>query len=102
MPLGRSIAVVIASLVLGLTGAAAPYHLSLPQVYTGMCDASAGVALGTNLFAAANDEGNQIRVYRNDAGGDPVQVVDVSAFVNPLDKSPEMDLEGAAWLQDTI
>jgi len=76
--------------------------MSAPTVYTGCCDASAGVALGTNLFAAADDEGNQIRFYRADADGPPQQVVDVSAFLRLTGRFPEMDLEGAAWLGDKI
>ncbi len=76
--------------------------MSAPTVYTGMCDASAGVAIGTNLFAVADDEGNQIRIYYAHTGGPPVQVFNASQFLRLVGKFPETDLEGAAWLGDKI
>jgi hypothetical protein len=78
------------------------WNISAPLTYRGMCDASGGAALGTNLFAVADDEGNQIRVYRSDAGGLPQQVVDVDSFLQLEAGYPETDLEGATWLGDQI
>ena len=72
------------------------------MVYTGMCDASAGVAVGPSFFAVANDEDNQIRIYRNDRAGGPVQSVDLSAFLEVDARYPETDLEGAAKIGDNI
>ena len=67
-----------------------------------MCDASGGVALGTNLLVVADDEENQLFIYRADAGGSPLKVEDVSGFLNLTGKFPETDLEGAAWLGDKV
>jgi hypothetical protein len=75
-----------------------------PQVsYHGMCDASAGVAVGKGLFAVGNDEDNTLRVYRagtgtGTEGGSPVTSTDLSTFLRVETKFPESDLEGAAWL----
>jgi hypothetical protein len=76
--------------------------LSPPAIYEGMCDASAAVQLGTNLFVVANDEDNALRVYRRQPGALPVSSFDVSPFLRLTDKSPETDLEGAARVGDRI
>src|SRR5436305_4266512 len=76
--------------------------ISGPTIYHGMCDASAGVALDDKLFAVANDEDNTLRIYRLGQGGRPVQSFDLSPFLKVDPKSPETDLEGAAWLGDRI
>lgn len=84
-------------------GRAAPeVSVSAPTTWLGMCDASAGVALGTNYFAVANDEDNAIRIFQLDRPGRPVQSVDLSRFLGVDPGKPETDLEGAAWLGDTI
>jgi hypothetical protein len=67
-----------------------------------MCDASAGAALGTNLFVAADDEDTTLRIYRSDEGGMPLQTIDVSRFLQVDPKRPEIDLEGAARIGDLI
>src|SRR5262245_53502588 len=46
----------------------------LEFVHTGLCDASAGVALDADHFAVADDENNTLCVYRNDRSG-PALVV---------------------------
>ncbi len=76
--------------------------LSPVTVYTGMCDASAAVALDAECFAVANDEDNPIRIYRADQGGPPVASVDLSGFLNLNPKKPEVDLEAACWQGDYI
>ena len=76
--------------------------LSSPITYYGMCDASAAVALGTNLFVVANDEDNALRVYRRQPGGLPAATFDLSSFLRVDRKSPETDLEGAARIGDRI
>jgi hypothetical protein len=76
--------------------------VSTQTFYYGMCDASAAVALDNELFAVANDEDNALRIYRAEAGGPPVQSVDLSAFLHVDQKKPETDLEGACWLGDRI
>jgi len=87
-----------------VTGAAAApiMEVSAPASYFGMCDASAGVALATNLFAVANDEDKVVRTYRIDQTNAPVQTADLSSFLRVDRKWPETDLEGAAWLGDRI
>lgn len=71
-----------------------------PLEYSGMCDASGAVAVGTNLFVVANDEDNVLRLYRSDEPGQPVKQFDFSAFLEVQGKSPEVDLEGAARIGD--
>lgn len=69
-------------------------------VYRGMCDASAAAALGPDLFVVANDERNQLKIYRRDVAL-PVQVLDLSEFLGTK-KHKESDLEGAATIGDRI
>jgi len=70
--------------------------------YRGMCDASAAVAIGADVFAVGNDEDNTLRLYRAKDGGIPFQSSDLSNFLKVDPKSPESDLEGAAWLGNQI
>ena len=70
--------------------------------YSGMCDASAAVALGSKLFVVANDEDNVLRMYRRDTPGKPVQTLDLTAFLKTRPNSPEADIEGAARIGDRI
>lgn len=71
-----------------------------PLRYTGMADASAGVAVSSNLFLAADDESNALRLYRADQGGPPIKEFDFNDFLEVHGKSLEADLEGAARLGD--
>ncbi len=64
----------------------------------GMCDASAGVAVGTNLFLAASDEDNILRLYRSDSGSNVVARFDLRSFVG----KKETDLEGAARVANRV
>ena len=91
-------------MVIGLWGAwmARADIVSTQNVYYGMCDASAAVALDAELLAVANDEDNSLRIYSADAGGPPVQSLDLSTFLKVDPKKPETDLEGACWLGDRI
>ena len=77
-------------------------EISTPTVYSGMCDASAAVALDNKLFVVANDEDNVLRIYDRDHGGPPVRSVGLSAFLQVDRQSPEADLEGAARIGDRI
>jgi hypothetical protein len=85
-----------------LAPAASNNPVSDPIIFRGMCDASAAVALGNELFAVANDEDNTIRIYHSAQGGVPVASFDFSLFLRVDPKSPETDLEGAAWLDNRI
>ncbi len=75
-------------------------RVSAPMLYSGMCDASAAVALTDKLFAVASDEESVIRVYDRDQDGAPLQSINVSAFLDLDPRKPESDLEGAARMGD--
>src|SRR5262245_22778125 len=80
-------------------GAAAP---GTELLHTGLCDASAGVALDEGYFAVADDENNTLCNYRNDRSGPASTVSNVSLFLEVKESKPESDMEGAAWLGDRI
>lgn len=80
----------------------APASAGHREFFRGMSDASAGVMLGTNYFAAGNDEDNRIRIFRLDSPGMPVRSVDCSGFLRVFGKNLETDLEGATRLGDRI
>jgi hypothetical protein len=64
--------------------------------YLGMRDASAAVAVSSNLFIVADDEMNTLRLYSTDHAGPPLKEFALDAFLEVTSKSPEADLEGAA------
>ena len=70
--------------------------------FTGCCDASAAVALSEDLFVVANDEDNLLRVYSREHLGPPISTTDLTAFLNPGKKAPEVDIEAAAQIGDRI
>ncbi len=99
----RTACCVLVSLIFCASGRAGDRtHLTRLQQYSGMADASAAVALTTNLFIVGNDEDNVLRVYRSDKPGPPVQVFDLNAFLQVYSKSPEADLEAAAKIGNRI
>ena len=57
-------------------------------VYTGMCDASAAVALTSDLLAVADDEDNAIRVYKGGQGGSPIRSYELSRFLSVDTQKP--------------
>jgi Protein of unknown function (DUF3616) len=78
-------------------------------VFTGLCDASGAVALSQSRFAVADDEGNVLRVYDADRGGDPIDALDLSSDLQlPIEvnkkgrakRPPETDLEAATRVGD--
>jgi hypothetical protein len=71
-------------------------------LHYGCCDASAGVAVSSNLFLVANDEDNLLRVYRRDRSGPAVQGFQTSEFLQVDPLQPESDIEGAARVGDRI
>ena len=73
-----------------------------PSVYVGMCDASAGVAVSSNLFAAASDEDNTLRLYHSDSGGPPVSQFNLDEFLQVEGRFREADLEGAARIGNLV
>ena len=76
------------------------FSLVRPNQYSGMADASAGVAVSSNLFVAADDEDNVLRLYPSDRRGGPIKEFDCTAFLRRDTAYPEADLEGAARLGD--
>lgn len=79
-----------------IASAAEPLRIRDPQLHTGMCDASAAIAVASNLFLVASDEDNVLRLYAADKPGPPVKQFDLSQFVNQHGESDEVDIEGAA------
>jgi hypothetical protein len=69
--------------------------------YSGMCDASAAVALDKDIFIVASDEDNILRIYHR---GEPAatQSIPLDAFLEVDPNHPEADLEGATRIGDTI
>jgi Protein of unknown function (DUF3616) len=81
---------------LSIAAHAAGTQAGTRQVYRGMCDASAAVALDAMHFAVADDERNTLQVYRR---GEPQAVgsLDVSTLLGTK-RDKESDLEGAATI----
>lgn len=100
-PSVRAILAILCSLAFGAY-AEEVLHLIQPASYSGMCDASAAVAVGTNRFLVANDEDNVLRLYRRDAPGAPVKSFDLDSFLEITGKSREADLEAAAPMGDRV
>jgi hypothetical protein len=73
-----------------------------PVLHSGCCDASAGVAVNSNLFLVANDEDSLLRVYRRDRSGPPVQSFQAGPFLHVDARKPETDLEAATRIGDRI
>jgi uncharacterized protein DUF3616 len=93
------LSVSLLGLLAGAVGALAP----LPTFqHTGMCDASAAVAVGTDLFVVASDEDNVLRTYRSKRGGGPVASFPLDDFLGVEPEHPEADIEGAARVGDRI
>src|SRR3954470_9432030 len=78
--------------------AAENLQLVRPMEYSGMRDASAAVALSSNLFVVADDERNTLCLYSADHPGPPLKEFDFNASLEVTAKSPEADLEGAALI----
>lgn len=70
------------------------------SIYHGICDASAGVALGKDHFVVADDELNVLRIYKRGQSA-PVGQTDLSKFLG-TDPDKESDIEGAAAIGNKI
>src|SRR6185295_19465314 len=70
--------------------------------FTGACDASAGVAITDDLFVAADDETNRLRIYSRSQGGAPLFQLPLDRFLRVERHEPEADIEGAARIDDVI
>ncbi len=68
-------------------------------LFTGMCDASAAVALDAHTFVVADDEDNVLRAYDVQRPGPPLWSVDVSSAIGLSPRAgkgpPEIDIEAA-------
>lgn len=68
-----------------------------PQ-YSGMCDASTAIAIGTDRFLVANDEDNILRLYHADKPGPALAARDITDLLTLENKKKEADIEGSAAL----
>ncbi len=92
-------------IIIGLLTASIALHLpaAAQQVYEGVCDASAAIAVDDTHFLVAEDENDVLWIYRNDkprnkpiGGG-----FDLSSRLR-TDPKRESDIEGAARIGDLI
>src|SRR5262245_21326104 len=84
-------------LVFGLVSAClAEVKFATETQFTGVCDASAGVAITDDLFVAADDETNRLRIYSRSQGGAPVFQLPLDRFLRIDRHEGEADIEGAA------
>lgn len=72
------------------------------KFFRGMCDASALEMLDNDLFVAANDEDNVLRVYSRSREGFAVETVDFSSHYRLAKKKQEIDFEGTARVGNRI
>jgi len=70
--------------------------------YYGASDASAGVAVGKEMFVVADDENNVLRFYKTNQAGLPVFSYDLTEFLDIDPEYPEADIEGATMVGDRI
>lgn len=71
-------------------------------VYRGASDASAAVAVDKDMFIAADDENNVLRVYKTSKGGLPFLSYDMTEFLDIEPEHPETDIEGATMIGPRI
>jgi hypothetical protein len=85
--------------VLHYAASAAVQDAAVTHYVSGAGDASAAVDAGDGYMIVADDETNQLRLYRRDVSGAPVRSWD---FTSQAGVSIEMDLEAATRTGDTI
>ncbi len=94
--------------LLAVAGAAgSALQAAAPLVYSGMCDASAAIALDDRSFLIADDEQSVLRVYAADRPGSALQRIPFTmpwgvAADADADGSTELDIEGVAQIKDRI
>ncbi len=71
-------------------------------VYHGMSDASAAAALGNDMFVAADDENNVLKIYKTERASQPIARYDLTPFIVTGPNYPEADIEGATMLDNRI
>ncbi len=73
------------------------------EMFRGISDASAAVAIDSKLFIVADDEGNKLCIYdSNNPGSAPVAEPSIGPFLNIDPCQPETDIEGATWFNGRI
>ena len=88
-----------ATTTLHLAASAAVQDTAATRYLTGASDSSAAVDAGDGYVIVADDETNQLRLYRRDGSGAPVRSWD---FSGQAGVSIEMDLEAATRAGDTV
>lgn len=83
-------------------GAPKPKPKAPAPAYSGMCDASAALAVGSDRFLVANDEDNILRLYRADQPGRALVSRDITDFLALENPQKEADIEGSAALGKTL
>jgi len=99
--LGHSIGLFVFLLAAPLANSNSVQAELLMSEYRGTCDASAAVSIGNNHFIVANDEDNNLRVYRL-GYPDPVKSFNLDSFAKVDPENPELDIEAAARIGDRI
>lgn len=79
------------------------YRLEFRQevAFSNCCDGSGAVLLDDPLMAVANDEDNVLRIYNRHRGGNPLQSIQLSSWLD-LKPDDEADLEAMARWKDRI
>lgn len=94
----RLLAIVAACAIEALASSA---HAEPVTTYKGMCNASAGIDLGSNYFIVADDDINTLVIYRYGTP-DRVGEVGLGTYLVKGDGTKQADLEGAARIGDRI
>ena len=76
--------------------------VSQELVFRGASDASAGVAISSDMVVVADDENNVLRIYRAGEAKMPVYSYDLTAFLGIEREHPEADIEGATMIGSRI
>ncbi len=86
--------------VIGFSFADSPTKKVL--TYQGTTDASAAAAISKDMFIAADDENNILRVYNTNKGTLPIHSYDLTDFLDIDLEHPEADIEGATSIANRI
>ena len=78
-----------------LAGGVEPAKEQRVLLFRGASDASAAIAVSEDLFIAADDENNVLRLYSVTKAGLPIRTYDMTAFLDIEPEHPEADIEGA-------
>lgn len=94
----------LCAVMLSLAARAAEPAITVERTaeFHGLCDASAGVALGNDRFVVACDEDNFLRIYSTGEAGMPLERISLNRFLTLKRKPKETDLEAAARVDDRI